>query len=538
MNKSDLKIYPMGGVGEIGSNMTVFETENDYLILDYGILFPYDDFFDINYLIVDTTQLDEDKPITLFITHGHEDHIGAIHHFLSDFPDAKVYAPNFARTLILKKLEQRKMKRKIIEYFEDHIIKVDDLEVHPIRVTHSIPDTYGVVIKNPKLDFATLFISDFKFDLNPSFEPPFNTAKLKEVYEPVKKRLAMLDSTNIMVPGKTLSETDLIEDLEKIIAEDGRVFFTLFSSNIFRVRNILELAKKHNRKITTIGRSVNSYLEAASESKLIDLEEFKIKDLDAVTNYNDPKSLYIVTGSQGEFLGASRRIVNGDQKNIKLNDKDRFVFSSKPIPGNEKKIYRMYNDLADQGVEIITFKEMQIHASGHPAQQDLLDLLGYISPTDYTPIHGETYFLQAHTEFIKKHRPNIKIHQLKNFQGLLLKNNEIKYFDLPEKDPILIHGKGIEIERERVSERRKLACNGLIVISMNHKSKNITITTKGLPKLLDRYYIDIKELAHFTAFSQNKNRDHDYTIEQVRIKTRTFCHNILGYKPITIVSMV
>lgn len=538
MNKTDLKIYPMGGVAEIGSNITIFEFENAILAIDYGILFPYEDFFDINYLIVDTQSLKKsEKPITLFITHGHEDHIGAVVHFLQEFPRTKLYAPRLATELIKAKIFKAGFSFEIETYTEDLEISFDEYTLRPVHVTHSIPDTFGVILHKQE-ELAFLFISDFKYDLNPCFEKPFNTEKIKQYFTKAKRSIAFLDSTNILNPDKTLSENDILEDLEKIIARKQRTFITLFASNIYRVHNLLLLAKKHQRKVCFIGRSLHFYLESAHNVGILNKEDFPIIELDAIENYTDPNLMFIVTGSQGEHLGATKRISNGDQKHITLSEKDIFVFSSKAIPGNEKKIYRLINKLSDSNVEVITSRDMQVHASGHPGQKDLAELLKEIQPTDLIPIHGETYFLRKHIDFAAKNFPQIKTHFITNFDLIMFKNGEMKIIDNAPTDPIIIHGNNIPIEREKISERRKLACNGLIVVTINHKSKNINITTNGLPNEFAGALPDLRELTHYTVFQEFKNRDYDYVTEKVRIKARNFANGKLGYKPITIVSMV
>lgn len=533
-----LRVYPLGGVGEIGSNMTVFETQNYNIVVDYGILFPNEDFFDIRYLIVDISDLKTEKETILFITHGHEDHIGAVHHFLKEHPDTQIYAPEFASILIRRKLEQRDMCGKIKLYDESDILNFDEFELHPLHVTHSIPETFGLIFKSTTASRGILFISDFKFDLNPLYEEQFDVKKLKEVYCPLEQRIAFLDSTNILNENKTLSESSLTEAFEDIFERKQRTFITMFSSNIYRLKNILEQANKAGKKITTIGRSIGAYLSAAEEAKLINLEDYKITDFDAIQNYDDPNLVLIVTGSQGEFLGAMRRILNGDQKSIHVSEHDLFVFSSKPIPGNEKKIYKMYNQIAEYGASIINFRDMQVHASGHPGQEDLKNLIDIIDPTDYIPIHGETYFLRKHIDFINKHYPHIKTHYLENFQGIDFSKNPLAFFNFNQKDPLLIHGADHVIEREKISERRKLSNLGLVTISISLKSKNIAITTKGLPVFIDKHTPDFKDLVHEMAFNKFKNRDHDYTCEQIRIKTRTYYNHLLGYKPIAIVHLI
>lgn len=533
---NNLKIYPFGGVAEIGSNMSVFETDNHLIVIDYGILFPNDDFFNINYLIADTSQLNRDKNLTLFITHGHEDHIGAITHFLMEFPSAKVYAPRLARELILFKLAQRNLSHTITLYNESTQLSFDNYTLYPVAVTHSIPDTFGIVLKSEEL--AVLFISDFKYDLIPSFENGFDLKRIQNLMNSSRTKLAMLDSTNILSPGKTLSESELISDFEKILTQKKRTFITMFSSNIYRIKNILELAKKHKKKIVTIGRSLGHYLDTADKTKILSLSDYPIIDLDAVQNHSDPNILYIVTGSQGEFLGATKRIITGNQKHIQLNSQDQFVFSSKPIPGNEKKIYSLYNQLATLGIDPITFKDAQIHASGHPCQEDLKEILSGINPDYFIPIHGETYFLRKHIQFVNIHFPKIQCMYLTNFHGVQFFDDHFDFLEFDEIQPQLIHGNYLTIERDKISERRKIADNGVIFVSLNHKTENIHITTKGLPSEEAMIGLKLRDIIEYCAFSQNKKRDHDYTIEQVRIAVRNFYHSILGYKPITIVHMV
>lgn len=536
--KNFLRVSPLGGVGEIGSNMTVFETNNEYIIVDYGILFPFDDFFDINYLIVDIEDLKTDKEIILFITHGHEDHIGAVPHFVKQHPKVRIHAPELAYHLIKYKLESRKLPLNIEIYDETKVFEFDEFNLHPLHVTHSIPNTYGVIFKAKDDSLSVLFISDFKFDLNPSFERAFDVQKMQDVFGTAEKRYAFLDSTNILNPGKTTSESELIPSFDKLFSVKGRVFLTMFSSNIYRLKNIIESATRNGRKISTIGRSISNYLAAGDAAGLIKLADYKIVEFDSVQNYNSEDMLYIVTGSQGEHLGATKRIASGEQKNINVTPEDRFIFSSKPIPGNEKKISRLQNQITAYGAKIITSRDTLIHASGHPGQEDLKQLIELARPTDLIPIHGETYFLEKHKEFANEHFPEIQVHLLENFQGIDLTNGKLKHFALSKREPLLIHGKDLVIEREKVSERRKLACNGLLSIAISLKGQSVSIEARGLPKMIDAQLPKLKDHVEYLAFDQFKKRDHDYTCEQIRIKVRNFFKETLGYKPITIVQLL
>lgn len=533
-----LTITPYGGVGEIGSNMTVFETPDSYFIIDYGILFPYEDFFDINYLIVNTEHLDPNKKTILFITHGHEDHIGAVPHIITKFTDITVYAPAFAATLIRNKLEYRKIICHINVYTEDDIIKFDQYEVHPVHVTHSIPDTYGVIVKDSASELSILFISDFKYDLNPVYEKAFNIEKIKTLFNNSKKRICFLDSTNILVATKTISESELIQDLEGLLSQEKRSFVTLFSSNIFRLKTILEIAKKHNKFVVPVGRSITSYLEAANENKIVNLAEEPIKDITELEKYDDPRIIGVLTGCQGDFFGALRRISSREHREFKLEVGDQVIFSSKPIPGNSKKISRIYNDITAQGAEVITDRDCKIHASGHPGREDLKELLSEIKPTDYIPIHGETYFLKRHFDFIEENY-NFIPHLLGNFDQLVF-NNDYSFTikAINKSEPIIIHGQDLVIEREKISERRKMACNGVIFISINKKSKKMNIETKGIPKFAENYEETFYNLLKDCAFNEHKNKANDFVAEKTRIKCRQIYNNILGYKPITVVHVL
>lgn len=533
-----LTITPCGGVDEIGSNMTVFETPNSYLIVDYGILFPYEDFFDINYLIVNTKNLDPNKKTILFITHGHEDHIGAVPHLLTKFTDITVYAPAFAATLVRKKLEYRKIICPINVYTEDDIIQFNDYELHPVHVTHSIPDTFGLIITDKKLELAILFISDFKYDLNPLYEKAFNIEKIKKLFNNAKRRICFLDSTNILNKEKTTSESELLNDLEHLLSKNKRSFVTLFSSNIFRIKTILEIAKKHKKTVIPVGRSITSYLEAANENQIVSLDKEPIKDIAELDKYDDPKIIGVLTGCQGDFFGALRRISSREHREFKLDIDDQVIFSSKPIPGNSKKISRIYNDITAQGAEVITNRDFTIHASGHPGQEDLKQLLAEINPTDYIPIHGETYFLKKHFDFIQDNYDFIP-HLLHNFDQIRFRNDySFVTVHTEETQPEIIHGQDIVLEREKISERRKMACNGTVFISINKKSKKLNIETKGLPTFCENYNDTFFNLLKDCALNEHKNKPNDIIAEKTRIKCRQLYNNILGYKPIAVVHVL
>ena len=529
---SKLIIHPLGGLGEIGSNATIIETSNYNVVIDFGMLFPKDRFFEINYLSINPEVLNLDKPFILFITHGHEDHIGAISQLIKFYKPEKVYASNFTKNLIHHKLKQYNQSIKIETYTEDSVLAVDDIELNPVHVTHSIPETFGVIISHKTTGTNILFISDFKFDLNPLYEKPFNYQKIQNIFKGSKKNIAMLDSTNILNPGKTLSESALSTDLENIISQERRKFFTLFSSNVYRLKNILELSKKHNQKVVLIGRSIHKYLNIAEESKLLKLKDYPIREIEEVKNIESDNLVFILTGCQGEFKGATRRIVNGDHKQIKLKQGDLYIFSSKVIPGNEKEVYDLYNKLSEQNVEIISHREAKVHASGHPGREDLKELINLINPTHYIPIHGESYFLEKHSLWIKETFPDIdciKLHNHDSLNAITLKAEQNRK---PDDGLLLIQANNEPIEKAAISKRRKIAQNGACFISIS-SIDDISISLIGLPDSLDD---ELKRIERLIVQVLSDSKVKDYS-EEIRIKIRQFFKSKLDYRPITYVHL-
>lgn len=537
-----LKIKPVGGVGQIGSNMTLIEYENHKVLIDAGILFPYEDFFDIDYLIPDLSSISELD--TLVITHGHEDHIGAVYNIIQKFPNIKIHAPRFAAALIRKKLEFNKLAYPISIYQDNDILKFNDLEIHPIHVNHSIPDTKGLFIKHDKLSLGVFFISDFKIDFKTKYEAPFDFPKLKKLSQNLKKKILMVDSTNITSSTlETPSEFDLIPSFEKIISEaNNRIFITLFSSNVHRVKTIIDMAEKYQFKVVPYGRSMISYLKTAIEEKIIP-DPDKIIQMSDATKNDQENVIVLLSGCQGDFLGTFRRVSMNEDSQFKIRATDTFVLSSKPIPGNEKKISFLMNKIAEFGAKVISPQDLPIHVSGHPGRIDLLKIYQEYAPTDIIPIHGETYFIREHVDYIKSVYPQAIPHYVQNHDELHIDEHlNIKFHAGEKKDPVIYHGKHIVLEREKISERRKLACNGSIFLSlktnpMNGKISNYNFTFLGIPSLIT------PDETHFKNFFSNELNRFDYkdpekSKEELRIALRRYFDSKIGYKPTTIVHMI
>ena len=400
MKNQYLKIEPVGGIGQIGSNMTLIQGQNDTVLIDAGILFPYEDFFDINYLIPDLSTIP--TPTHLIISHVHEDHIGAISHVIKLFPEIKILASPFTAALIRKKLEFNHSPHPITEYRHFDQLSFKDFTIDPIHVNHSIPETHGLLIKDLNDEFGLFFISDFKIDHKTIYERPFDFEKLNRLSKNLKRKVLLVDSTNITSNTlKTPSEMDVIPVVDELFqSTDKRIFITCFSSNIHRLMTFFALAKKHGRNIIPHGRSMISYLNTANELGMIPDYDSIIKSADSVSPTQD-NVVVLLSGCQGDFRGTFRRFCMGEDSTFKPKIDDLVILSSKAIPGNEKKISLLMNKLSEVGIKIITAQEKLVHVSGHPGRDDLIELYEKFNPTDIIPIHGETSFIRAHIEHIK-----------------------------------------------------------------------------------------------------------------------------------------
>jgi ribonuclease J len=542
MKKIFLKIKPVGGIGQIGSNMTLIQGENDTILIDAGILFPYEDFFDIDYLIPDLSNIP--TPTHLIITHGHEDHIGAISHVVKQFPKITVLASPFTAGLIRKKLEFNNNLYPITEYRHFDQLGFKDFTLDPIHVNHSIPETVGLLLKDHKEEFGLFFISDFKIDYKTTYERPFDFDKLIKHSKNLKRKVLLADSTNISSSqSNTPSEADIIPVMDDIFSSaEKRIFITCFSSNIHRLMTFINLAKKHGRKLIPHGRSMISYLNTANEQGMIPDFDSVVKMPESVTS-NQDDIVVLLSGCQGDFRGTFRRFCMGEDSTFKPRADDLVLLSSKSIPGNEKKISLLLNKIAEVGARIITAQERLIHVSGHPGKEDLLHLYEKFNPTDIIPIHGESSFIRTHIEHIKKSFPSAVAHFFLNFDELhIAQDLTLKIIQGEKLEPVIIHGNQIILEREKVSERRKLASNGSVFVSLKvSKSltdvEKISFTFQGLPNIITKNEDKFKRFLE-NYFVQISFKDMEKTKEELRIAIRKYFDQSLGYKPQTFIHIL
>lgn len=486
-NIGDTKIFALGGLGEVGKNMYCIMHDNQIIITDAGITFPAGEILGIDYVIPDFTFLkqNENKIKALFITHGHEDHIGGIPFLLQSVNIPCIYAPNQAVGLIKKKLADRNIQYKnIIVYTEDTKVKYKDIEIEFFRIAHSIPDSHGISITTPNGTIVTT--GDFKFDLTP-IGPMANLHKMAAIGEK-GVTLLLSDSTNALNEGMGSSESKVDEALFEILGGyNGRIIIATFASNIYRLKHIVDSCKKCNRKIAIFGRSMENNIEISIEGGYIKHKDIFISAEEA--NHLPPKNVCILcTGSQGEPLAALSRIAEGIHKQIKLQPEDLVIFSSSAIPGNAQSISRTINKLYLKGVTVYTNTSLSdIHTSGHASQEELKLMLRLMKPKYFMPFHGEYRMLKKHADLaVLCDIPRENTFVLKNGDVLSMYKGTIKKAGFVPAGDVYIDGNRIgDIGTAVIKDRNIMANDGIVVVIANIDTKNnkllnrLNITTRG-----------------------------------------------------------
>lgn len=499
MNNS-VRIFALGGMLEVGKNMYCIEYNNQIVIIDCGILFPDEHLLGVDYVIPSFEYLKDkqDKIVGLFITHGHEDHIGGIPFFLKEISVPKIYAAGVTISLIKNKLEEHKDIRvpEIVEFKSNDVYKFDNIEVSFIRMTHSVPDTFGIVIKTKE---GTIFhTGDFKFDMTPN-GPNTEFAKLAKLGTDGLD-LLLSDSTNACVPGYTKSEKLIgrnILDLFKHI--HSRILVATFASNIYRVQQIVEAAVATNRKIAIFGRSMIKTIEVAQSIGYIKASPSTFISVDDIKNYKDHELVIICTGSQGEPLAALSKIAQGTHKFVKLRPGDTVIFSSSPIPGNQVGVNNTINLLFKNGCNVITHSPItDTHTSGHAAQGDLMLLQTLLHPKYHMPIHGEYRMLKTSGELAIECGldPN-NLFVLSNGDVLEMSNHEIRQAGKVPAADIYIDGAVSDLDGSIIHERKSLSDDGLfsLIFTIEEKTRRIALE----PQVVSRGFVYMREAEELTS---------------------------------------
>ncbi len=504
------KIFALGGLGEVGKNMYCVMHENEIIIIDAGVTFP-DDVVGVDYIIPDFTFLkkNERKIKALFITHGHEDHIGAIPFLLQNVNVPFIYAPNQAIGLIRKKLEERNIQYKnLFVYNEKSKIKFKHMMVEFFMTTHSIPDSHGICIHTP--NGTIVETGDFKFDLTP-IGPMANIHKMAEIG---KKGVTLLlsESTNALNTGFSISESKVDEALSDIFKKhNGRIIIATFASNIYRLKHIVDTCKRNNRKIAVFGRSMNNNIEISIEGGYIKNKEIFITPEEA-NSMPDHKVCLLCTGSQGEPLAALSRIANGNHKQIKLKGNDTVVFSSSAIPGNAVSISRTINKLYLKGVKVYTNTSLSdVHTSGHANEEELKLMIRLIKPRYLMPIHGEYRMLKKHADIgIMCDIPKQNTFILSNGDVLNMKNGKISLGEKIDTGNSYVDGNKIgNMNNIVMKERKAMSQDGIVIVTLPIKNNklivNPNITTRGFVLVNDNMEL-LHDLENKTKnIIQNKN---------------------------------
>lgn len=490
---TDTKVFALGGLGEVGKNMYLLETGNEIIITDAGITFPQGDLLGVDYVIPDFTYLkkNEKKIKALFITHGHEDHIGGIPFLLQAVNIPAIYAPNQAVGLIKRKLEDRNIRYdNLFVYDEDTKIRFKQMEVEFIRTTHSIPDSHGIVIHTPNGTIVTT--GDFKFDLTP-IGPVANIHKMARIGEQ-GVTLLLSDSTNALNEGISASESKVDEALSEIFERHhGRIIIATFASNIYRLKHIVDTCKRNDRKIAIFGRSMDNNIEISIEGGYIKHKEIFVTPEEA-NKLAPNKVCLLCTGTQGEPLSALSRIANGTHKQIKLQPNDLVVFSSSAIPGNALSISKTINRLYLQGVKVYTNTSLSdIHTSGHASEEELKLLLRLIKPKYFMPFHGEYRMLKRHTDLaVECDIPRENTFVLGNGDVLVLKKGKITKGTPVQAGDIYVDGNRIgEISNAVMKDRKIMSSDGIVVVIANIDMTNNELL--GTPNITTRGFVLVNE---------------------------------------------
>ena len=493
--KGKLKIIPLGGLEEIGKNITVFEYEDEMILVDCGLEFPEDNMLGVDMVIPDVTYLErnQDKLKGLVITHGHEDHIGSIPYVLKKV-DMPIYATKLACGLIKNKLEEHKLLRstKLIEVTPGQtIILGEKFKVEFIRSTHSIPDSVMLAITTPV--GTVLHTGDFKVDYTPIDGKMMDFGRIAELGN--KGILALMaDSTNAERKGFTMSESSVGEVFDKLFIHcTKRIVVATFASNVHRVQQIVNSAVKYRRKIAVCGRSMINMITTARALGYIDCPEDLFIDIDQISTYNDEQLVIITTGSQGEPMSALTRMAAGDHRKVKITPNDLVIISANPIPGNEKFVSKVIDDLMQIGAEVVYSALADVHVSGHACQEEQKLILALAKPKYFIPVHGEYRQLIAHGETAHDMGIEAKnIFYMSNGRTLELDEEDARLTGSVSSGRVLVDGLGVgDVGNIVLRDRQHLSQDGLIVIVLTMDSNTGEVIAG--PDVISRGFVYVRE---------------------------------------------
>lgn len=546
VNTEKLRVIPLGGLNEIGKNLTVLEYKDEKILIDCGMTFPGDEMYGIDVVIPDMTYLvqNQDKIKGLLVTHGHEDHIGGIPYLLKQI-NIPVYGTPLTLGLIENKLKEHGLKADMRPISAgDHVQLGTAFNAEVLRMTHSVADAVAFSINTPA---GTIFhTGDFKIDYTPLKGEPIDLNRFAQIGTN-GVLLLLADSTNAHRPGQTPSERTVGATLDDIFAtvENSRIIIATFASNVDRIQLIINLAAKYKKKIAVSGRSMVNIVALASELGYLQIPEGMLVDINSVKNLKDSQIVVITTGSQGEPMSALTRMASNDHKAVQIKSGDTIVLSSSPIPGNEKTISNVVNKLLEKGANVIYSDIADIHVSGHPCQEELKLIHSLLKPKYFMPVHGEYKHLDAHAKLAEElGMPHENIFIMKNGNVLTVSQQEAKIEnEMVTSGKILVDGLGVGDVGNIVLRDRKLLSESGLIIVVAAIEKGTGLLVSG-PEILSRGFVYVREseelinaakevVTEVLEYCQDKGlRDWSALKNAVRDDLRTFIYEQTKRSPI------
>ena len=549
--EEELLFCPLGGSGEIGMNLNLYaygKPDNQkWLIVDVGVTFADDSIPGIDLIYPDPGFIvdKKDDVLGIILTHAHEDHIGAIAHI---WPNIKcnIYATPFTSVLVREKFKEKKIDisshLKIVEL--SGTLELKPFKIEFVTLTHSILEPNGLKISTPA--GTILHTGDWKCDPNPLIGNKIDVEKLKKIGD--EGVLAMIcDSTNVFSIGRAGSEMDVRKNMLNIIQRlKKRIIVTSFASNVARMESVFYCAEKTNRQISLVGRSMHRIFKAAKECGYLKNVINPIDPRDA-KNIERDKIIYLCTGSQGEPMGAMMRIANYNHPDVYIEKNDAVIFSSKIIPGNEKKLYKLHNQLVKEGVEVISEENEFIHVSGHPNRDDLKDMYNWIRPQSIIPVHGEHRHMIEHIKFAQEMQVPYPVEVENGDIVKLFPGNKPEVYDKAPSGRLYVDGNiAVEEDSRSIKERKNISANGILDVTIlvtpkgNIHNKPI-LNYSGLPIKDDEdYKYELENIIEKTArtFSLNNQNQKDNIIDAIKISCRKITKEITGKKPLTSIKLI
>jgi len=514
MKKKNLKIIPLGGLGEVGKNMTVYEVNNQILIVDAGMMFPDADMIGIDYIIPDFEYVKErrNQVVGIIVTHGHEDHTGAIGHLL-EYVDAPVYATPLTNGLIKNKLNRRNLSKdaKLINVHAGETVQIGPFKVDFFHVCHSFPDGVGLGIETPA--GIIVHTGDYKFDHTPVDGLPTDYGKLAELGG--RGVLALLaDSTNAERPGWTPSERVIDAAFDRVFKKaQGRIIIATFASLISRIQQVLEVAQRYGRKVCFAGLSMVENAKIAKELGYLQYDENQIVGIDQALSMPISKVVLMVTGSQGEPTSILGRLANGTNRQFTIQEGDTVVLSSSPIPGNEEGVYRAINRLMEQGADVVYSDIEAVHVSGHASQEEMKLLLHLVRPRYLIPVHSETRMLRQHKRLaMELGMDEQQIPIVQNGRVIELSHGELKLGERIPGGYVFVDGTSVgNIDNSTIRDRAMLSQDGVLLINLsldkdNGSYKDLELISRGF----------IGQEAEADLFEELRKRIHRMTLSPAK----------------------